>query len=155
MFDDFQKRMSNAIGRFRSRGVLTESNIQDGMLEVRAALLDADVNLDVVREFMERVQKKAVGEQLIKSVRPEQQIVKIVHDELVELMGPSDPALRFEKTGPTVIMLCGLQGSGKTTTCGKLARLLTIQGRKPMLVYNTRVPFVELPDLAQRLVFEL
>ena len=71
---------------------------------------------------------------MIKSIRPEQQIVKIVHDELIELMGPSDPSIRFEKVGPTVLMLCGLQGSGKTTTSGKLARLLLAQGRKPMLV---------------------
>ena len=83
---------------------------------------------------MARVTDKAVGTQLIKSVRPEQQIVKIVHDELVELMGPVDPSIRFEKTGPTILMLCGLQGSGKTTTCGKLARLLASQGRKPLLV---------------------
>ena len=75
-----------------------------------------------------------VGTQLIKSVRPEQQIVKIVHDELVELMGAAEPSIRFEKTGPTILMLCGLQGSGKTTTCGKLARLLASQGRKPLLV---------------------
>src|SRR6187549_2071468 len=83
---------------------------------------------------MERVNERAVGTQLIKSVRPEQQIVKIVHDELVELMGPSDPSIRFEKSGVTVLMLCGLQGSGKTTTCGKLARLLASHGRKPLLV---------------------
>jgi signal recognition particle subunit SRP54 len=83
---------------------------------------------------MVRVGELAVGQQLIKSVRPDQQIVKIVHDELVGLMGPVDPTIRFEKTGPTVIMLCGLQGSGKTTTCGKLARLLASQGRKPLLV---------------------
>src|ERR671938_761951 len=83
---------------------------------------------------MPRIGERAVGTQLIKSVRPEQQIVKIVHDELVELMGPVDPSIRFEKAGPTVIMLCGLQGSGKTTTCGKLARLLASQGRAPLLV---------------------
>src|SRR5918912_3435378 len=83
---------------------------------------------------MPRIGERAVGTQLIKSVRPEQQIVKIVHDELVELMGPVDPSIRFEKAGATVLMLCGLQGSGKTTTCGKLARLLAAQGRKPLLV---------------------
>jgi signal recognition particle subunit SRP54 len=134
MFDDIQKRLSNAFGRFRARGLLTEANIKEGMREVRTALLEADVNYNVVQEFMERVNEKAVGVQLIKAVRPEQQIVKIVHEELVELMGPSDPSIRFEKTGPTILMLCGLQGSGKTTTCGKLARLLAAQGRKPLLV---------------------
>ena len=135
MFDDIQKRLADAIGRFRPRGVLTEANIQDGLKEVRTALLEADVNYNVVQEFMKRVGEKAVGGQLIKSVRPEQQIVKIVHDEMIELMGPADPAIRFEKAGLTVLMLCGLQGSGKTTTCGKLARRLDqVYGRKPLLV---------------------
>ncbi len=134
MFDDLQKRLGSAFGRFRARGVLTEANITEGLREVRNALLEADVNFNVVNDFMGRVKDKAVGSLLIKSVRPEQQIVKIVHDELVELMGPVDPTIRFEKTGPTIIMLCGLQGSGKTTTCGKLARLLAAQGKKPLLV---------------------
>ncbi|MFO0908163.1 MAG: signal recognition particle protein [Isosphaeraceae bacterium] len=134
MFDDLQKRLSSAFGRFRARGVLTEANIQEGLREVRTALLEADVNYNVVQEFMTRVSERAVGTQLIKSVRPEQQIVKIVHDELVELMGPVDPSIRFEKTGNTILMLCGLQGSGKTTTCGKLAKLLADTGRKPLLV---------------------
>ena len=134
MFDDLQKRLSGAFGRFRARGILTEANIKEGMREVRTALLEADVNFNVVQEFMQRVNERAVGTELIKSVRPEQQIVKIVHDELVELMGPVDPSIRYEKSGPTILMLCGLQGSGKTTTCGKLARLLAAQGRKPLLV---------------------
>src|SRR5215472_13241545 len=134
MFDDLQNRLSTAFGRFRARGILTEANIMDGLREVRTALLEADVNYQVVQEFMARVTDEAVGQQLIKSVRPEQQIVKIVHDELVEMMGPVDPSIRFEKAGPTILMLCGLQGSGKTTTCGKLARLLASQGRKPLLV---------------------
>src|SRR3954468_23813015 len=134
MFDDLQKRLSSAFGKFRARGVLTEANIKDGLREVRQALLEADVNYNVVQEFMLRVNEKAVGTQLIKSVRPEQQIVKIVHDTLVELMGPVDPSVRFEKSGLTVLMLCGLQGSGKTTTAGKLARLLSANGRKPLLV---------------------
>src|SRR5260370_318096 len=134
MFDDLQKRLGSAFGRFRARGLLTEANIKEGLREVRSALLEADVNYNVVQEFMQKVSDRAVGQELIKSVRPEQQIVKIVHDELVELMGPVDPSVRFEKTGPTIIMLCGLQGSGKTTTCGKLARLLATNGRKPLLV---------------------
>src|ERR1700733_9898370 len=134
MFDDLQKRLSGAFGRFRARGILTEANIKEGMREVRTALLEADVNFNVVQEFMQRVNERAVGTELIKSVRADQQIVKIVHDELVELMGPVDPSIRYEKTGPTILMLCGLQGSGKTTTCGKLARLLAAQERKPLLV---------------------
>src|SRR5262245_12203839 len=123
MFDDLQKRLSTAFRRFRASGVLTEANMREGLREVRNALLEADVNYNVVQDFMTRVTEKAVGRQLIKTVRPEQQIVKIVHDELIELVGPVDPTIRFEKAGPTVLMLCGLQGSGKTTTCGKLARL--------------------------------
>ena len=134
MFDDLQKRLATAFGRFRARGLLTEANIKEGLREVRTALLEADVNYQVVQDFMARVTERSVGTQLIKSVRPEQQIVKIVHDELVELMGPTDASIRFEKAGPTVVMLCGLQGSGKTTTCGKLARLLASQGRQPLLV---------------------
>jgi len=134
MFDDLQKRLSTAFRRFRVSGVLTEANMREGLREVRNALLEADVNFNVVQDFMVKITDKAVGTQLIKSIRPEQQIVKIVHDELIELVGPVDPSIRFEKAGPTVLMLCGLQGSGKTTTCGKLARLLAAQGRKPMLV---------------------
>src|SRR3954467_1819235 len=134
MFDDLQKRLSTAFRRFRVSGILTEANMQEGLREVRTALLEADVNLKIVQEFMDKVGERASGTQLIKAVRPEQQIVKIVHDELIELMGPSDPTIRFEKAGPTVLMLCGLQGSGKTTTAGKLARLLASQGRKPLLV---------------------
>ena len=133
MFDEMQKRLGGAFGRFRARGRLTEENIREGLREVRTALLEADVNYEVVQGFMKRVTDKAVGAELIKSVRPEQQIVKIVHDELVALMGPGDASIRFEKTGPTILMLCGLQGQGKTTTCGKLARMLAAQGRKPLL----------------------
>src|SRR5581483_3351591 len=115
MFDDIQDRLRSAFGRFRARGKLTEENIKEGLREVRTALLEADVNYNVAQDVMKRVADRAVGTELIKSVRPEQQIVKIVHDELVALMGPTDPSVRFEKTGLTVIMLCGLQGSGKTT----------------------------------------
>jgi signal recognition particle subunit SRP54 len=134
MFDDLQKRLSTAFGRFRARGVLTEANIAEGLREVRTALLEADVNYNVVQEFMARVNEKAVGAQLIKAVRPDQQVVKIVHDAMIEMMGPVDTSIRFEKSGPTILMLCGLQGSGKTTTTGKLARMLLAQGRKPLMV---------------------
>src|SRR4051795_10066004 len=134
MFDDLQQRLGSAFKRFRVSGILTEANMREGLREVRNALLEADVNYNVVQEFMTRVTDKAVGTQVIKSIRPQEQVVKIVHDELVELMGPVDPSIRFEKNGLTVLMLCGLQGSGKTTTCGKLARLLASHGRKPLLV---------------------
>jgi signal recognition particle subunit SRP54 len=134
MFDDLQKRLSSAFRQFRKSGKLTEANMKEGLGEVRNALLEADVQYNVVQDFMKKVADKAVGTELIKSIRPEQQIVKIVHDELIDLMGPVDPSIRLEKGGLTVMMLCGLQGSGKTTTCGKLAKLLASEGRKPMLV---------------------
>jgi signal recognition particle subunit SRP54 len=134
MFEDLQKRLSTAFGRFRARGLLTEANIRDGLQEVRNALLEADVNYNVVQEFMDLVNQRAVGAQLIKTVRPDQQVVKIVHDVMVEMMGPVDTSIRFEKSGPTILMLCGLQGSGKTTTIGKLSRMLASMGRKPLLV---------------------
>jgi signal recognition particle subunit SRP54 len=134
MFDDLQKRLSTAFGRFRARGVLTEANIAEGLREVRMALLEADVNYNVVQDFMAKVNEKAVGASLLKAVRPDQQVIKIVHDAMVEMMGPVDTSIRFEKSGPTILMLCGLQGSGKTTTTGKLARMLLSQGRKPLLV---------------------
>ncbi len=134
MFDDLQKRLSSAFRQFRKSGKLTEANMKEGLGEVRNALLEADVEYNVVQDFMKKVTETAVGTALIKSIRPEQQIVKIVHDELIELMGPVDPSIRLEKSGLTVMMLCGLQGSGKTTTCGKLAKLLASEGRKPMLV---------------------
>jgi signal recognition particle subunit SRP54 len=113
---------------------LTEANIAEGLREVRTALLEADVNFDVVQAFMAKVNEKAVGASLLKAVRPDQQVVKIVHDAMIEMMGPVDPSIRFEKSGPTILMLCGLQGSGKTTTTGKLAKLLLSQGRKPLMV---------------------
>jgi signal recognition particle subunit SRP54 len=134
MFDDLQKRLSTAFRRFRASGVLTEANMREGLREIRSALLEADVSISVVNDFMANVGEKAVGTQLLRSVRPEEQIVKIVHDELVTLMGPADSSIHFDKTGPTVLMLCGLQGSGKTTTAGKLARLVASHGRKPLLV---------------------
>ena len=96
MFDDLQKRLSSAFKRFRVSGVLTEANMKEGLREVRSALLEADVHFDVVQDLMARINGEAAGTQLIKSIRPEQQIVKIVHDELIDLMGPVDPAIRFE-----------------------------------------------------------
>src|SRR5439155_19163968 len=109
-------------------------NIRGGLAEVRHALLEADVNYNVATTFIGRVTEKAVGQDVIKSLQPSQQIVKIVYDELVRLMGPVDHSFHFAKDRPTVIMLCGLQGSGKTTTAGKLALTLKEKGRKPLLV---------------------
>ncbi len=134
MFDSITETLTNVFGRWRSKGRLSEKNIREGMREVRMALLEADVNYKVVKDFVRRVTEKAVGEEVIKGVNPAQQVVKIVQDELTELMGPTDPTIPFNPKGVTVIMLAGLQGSGKTTTCAKLAAYLVRKGRQPMLV---------------------
>ena len=133
MFEDIQKQLGAAFGKFRARGVLTESNIQEGLREVRGPV-GSGRQLQRRSRLHEAGRRQGGRHQLIKSVRPEQQIVKIVYDEMLELIGEPDPTIRMEKSGPTILMLCGLQGSGKTTTCGKLAKLLANQGRKPLLV---------------------
>ena len=102
---------------------MTEENVAEAMREIRTALLEADVHVEVAREFANRVQQKAIGQEIIGTLKPEQVMVKVVHDELVELMGPGDPRIPFVTPGPTIVMLAGLQGSGKTTTCGKLANV--------------------------------
>jgi signal recognition particle subunit SRP54 len=134
MFDGLQRALGEAFKKLRGRGRLTESNIRDGLQEVRRALLDADVNYNVVNSFIARVTERAVGQTVLRSLDPSEQIVKVVYDELVALMGPVDHSFHFAKEGPTVIMLCGLQGQGKTTTAGKLALSLRSAGRKPLLV---------------------
>lgn len=133
MFESITNSLTEALGGI-ARGRLTEANIREGMRKVRQALLEADVNYDVARNFTERVTEQAVGERVLKSLRPEQQIVGIVYQELCNLMGPVDHTIELRRGEITVLMMCGLQGSGKTTTCGKLARLLKEQGAKPMLV---------------------
>ena len=133
MFEGITDNLKNALS-FLNRGRLTESSIREGMQTVRQALLEADVNYDVAQDFIASVTEKAVGDDVLKSLSPTEQIVGIVHQELVDLMGPVDHSLHLQKSGVTILMMCGLQGSGKTTTCGKLARMLTEQGQKPMLV---------------------
>ncbi len=134
MFEGITRGLSEALKRLRGRGRLTEANIREGMREVRRALLEADVNFSVVNNFIARVEQRSVGQDVLARVDPSEQIVKIVYDELVQLMGPVDHKIRYAKDRPTVLMMCGLQGSGKTTTCGKLALMLQKQGRKPLLV---------------------
>ena len=134
MFEDLSRKLDGVLGRLRQRGVLTEPMIRDGLREVRRALLEADVNFRVTRDFLKRVQEKALGEQVLKSVSPGQQIVKIVNDELAALIGSEgETMLAWSPAPPTVIMLVGLQGSGKTSTAAKLARRLARQGRSPLL----------------------
>jgi signal recognition particle subunit SRP54 len=134
MFEGIQRTLTDAFNRLRGRGKLTEANIRDGLREVRRAFLEADVNYDVVNAFIKRIEEKAIGTDVLKTANPSEQIVKIVYDELVTLMGPVDSRIRYAKDRATVLMLCGLQGAGKTTTCGKLALTVRAQGKRPLLV---------------------
>ncbi len=134
MFDSLTERFSNVFSGLRGRGKITEENIREAMREVRTALLEADVHVEVATEFCKTVQEKAIGEEVLKTLKPDQVIIKIVHDELVQLMGPVDPRIPYVSPGPTIILMAGLQGSGKTTTCGKLARMILNQAKRPLLV---------------------
>jgi len=132
VFDSLSDKLQGALGDLRKKGKLDEESISRAMREIRLALLEADVNFTVVRDFVARVREKALGDEILKSLTPGQQVVKVVHDELTELMGEGASGLAFGKF--TVILLAGLQGSGKTTTAAKLALHLRKQGRKPGLV---------------------
>ncbi|MFL5914340.1 MAG: signal recognition particle protein [Gaiellaceae bacterium] len=134
MFDTLSEKLQAALGDLRGRGVLDEEAISRAMREVRLALLEADVNFGVVKEFVAHVRERALGEDVRKSLTPGQQVVKIVHEELTELLGSSDSRLAFSHRPPTTILLAGLQGSGKTTAAGKLALLLSKEDKKPALV---------------------
>ena len=132
MFDSLADKLQGALGDLRKKGKLDEESISRAMREIRLALLEADVNFTVVRDFVAAVREKALGEDVLKSLTPGQQVVKVVHDELTTLMGEGESGLAFTKF--TVILLAGLQGSGKTTTAGKLALHLRKQGRNPGLI---------------------
>src|SRR5881296_3706285 len=134
MFDTLGDKLQATLGDLRGRGRLDEETISKAMREIRLALLEADVNFGVVKDFVARVRERAVGEEVLKSLTPGQQVVKIVHDELTALMGAGASGLAFTGGPPTVILLAGLQGSGKTTAAAKLALLLRKEGRKPALV---------------------
>ncbi len=134
MFESLQDGLTSAFKSLRGKGKMTESNMRDGLKLVEQSLLDADVSISVVKDFMSHVTEKALGQKVLASLDPGEQLVGIVHDQLVEVMGPVDNAIPMTKDRTTILMLCGLQGSGKTTTCGKLARLLKKGGVKPMLV---------------------
>src|SRR5437762_6320904 len=133
MFTTLTDKFQGVFRSLSGRGRISEENIRDAMREVRTALLEADVNFQVVQDFTNTVQEKALGQEVIKSLQPGQLMVKIVYDELVNLLGPVDTRIYLVQPPPTIIMMCGLQGSGKTTTCGKLARLLVGKGHHPML----------------------
>ena len=133
MFDSLSSKLQNAFRNLRGLGKISESNVSDSLREVRMALLEADVNFKVARDFIERVKTKAIGAEVVQSVQPGQQVVKIIHDELVDLLGSQNAALKLDGN-PSSILMVGLHGSGKTTSSGKLARLLLKQGRQPLLV---------------------
>lgn len=137
MFDALTTKLSDIFGRLGSRGVLKEKDIEEGLREIRLALLEADVSLNVVKEFMARVKEKALGEKVIKSIRPDQQLVKIVYDELIELLGGNSTELNFKAVPPAVILMVGLQGSGKTTTSAKIA--LKLKKNKRVLMASLDV----------------
>lgn len=133
MFDSLSSKLQNAFRNLRGLGKISEDNVSDSLREVRLALLEADVNFKVARDFIERVKAKSVGAEVVQSIQPGQQIIKIIHDELVDLLGSQNASLNLAGS-PSCILMVGLHGSGKTTSSGKLARLLHKQGRAPLLV---------------------
>ncbi|HEX5179140.1 MAG TPA: signal recognition particle protein [Gemmatimonadaceae bacterium] len=134
MFDELSDKLDAVFTRLRGRGVLSEADIKEGLREIRRVLLEADVNFQLTREFLERVEQKAVGVSALRTVSPGQQLVKIVHDELTAMLGEQREGLRMSTVPPTVVLMVGLQGSGKTTTAAKLARRLAGEGRPTRLV---------------------
>ena len=134
MFDTLSEKLDNALRAIRGQSRISEGNVEDSLREVRRALLDADVNFQVVKDFIDSVKAQALGQDVLKSLTPGQQIVKILHDELVLLMGSEKADVSLSRSGPTIIMVAGLQGSGKTTFCAKLARHMKEKGRLPLLV---------------------
>src|SRR6266566_6900987 len=134
MFTALSEQLTGVLNRLRGRGVLSESDVTDALREIRRHLLEADVSFEVTRGFVERVRERAVGALQVKTVSPGQQVVKLVHDEIAALLGGTKRGLDFASVGPTVILLVGLQGSGKTTTAAKLARRLKLEQKAPGLV---------------------
>jgi len=134
LFESLGERLNHIFSKLTKHGKLTELEIKQAMREVRIALLEADVNFLVAKEFISKVSEKAVGEEILNSLTPGQQVIKIVRDELISLMGETNAKLEIGSNPPTIIMMCGLQGAGKTTMAGKLALMLKKQGKKPMLV---------------------
>ena len=134
MFDELSEKLEATFARLRGRGVLTDADIKEGLREVRRVLLEADVNFQLTREFLERVEKKAVGVSALRTVSPAQQLVKIVHDELAAMLGEHREGLKLSSVPPTIVMMVGLQGSGKTTTAAKLARRLKLESRPTRLI---------------------
>ncbi|CAK7020699.1 signal recognition particle protein [Tissierella carlieri] len=134
VFESLSEKLQNALGKLKGKGKLSEKDVDLAMREVRLALLEADVNFKVVKDFIKTVKERAIGSEVMESLTPGQQVIKIVNEELTNLMGKSEAKLNFSSTPPTVILMCGLQGAGKTTTTGKLAFNLKKQNKRPLLV---------------------
>ncbi|MBR6534667.1 MAG: signal recognition particle receptor subunit alpha, partial [Clostridia bacterium] len=135
MFSSLSDKLGKAFSKFKNKGKLTESDIKEGMREIKLALLEADVNFKVVKDFVKIVSEHAVGADVLESLVPSQQVIKIVNEELVNLMGGKEEKIRFASKPPTIIMMVGLQGAGKTTHCGKLANYFKTKFEKrPLLV---------------------
>ena len=134
MFEDISEKLELALKKIRGQGKLTESNVSDTVREIRRILLDADVNYKVAKEFIERIRVKAMGQEVIASITPGQLITKIIYDELVDLLGGSSQELSLNPSGKTILLVVGLQGSGKTTFSGKLAKRFKAMGKRPLLV---------------------
>ena len=134
LFSGLSEKLNHIFSKLTKRGRLTELEIKTAMREVRIALLEADVNISVVKEFVAKVSERALGQEILKSLSPTQQVIKIVNEELIALMGSSNSKLNVAPNPPTVIMMAGLQGAGKTTLAAKLAMYLKKQGKKPLLV---------------------
>jgi len=134
MFAELSDKLELILKKLRGQGKLTESNIKEALKEVKRALLEADVNYKVVKDFITRVESKSIGQEVLKSITPGQQMIKIVYDELTQLLGKDNTGMKFSSSGPTVWILVGLQGSGKTTACGKLASYYRKKGKAPLLV---------------------
>src|ERR1700685_773043 len=134
MFEDLQEKLQRAFKSLRGQARLSEENIAEALREIRLALLEADVNFKVVKELIDRIQAKAVGQEVLTALSPGEQVIKIVRDELVEILGKDTARMKFASQPPTVVLMAGLQGSGKTTTSGKLANWFKLGGHRPLLV---------------------
>ena len=156
VFEGLANRLQETFRRLKGKGKLSVEDVNEAMREVRLALLEADANFKVVKEFVARVKERAVGQEVMNSLTPGQHVVKVVYEELTELMGGNQTKITLSSKPPTIIMVLGLQGSGKTTTCGKIAKYYVSQGRRPFLVaadVYRPAAIKQLQVLGNRLVF--
>lgn len=138
-FEGLSEKLNGVFKRLKSRGKLSEADVKEAMREVKMALLEADVSYKVVKDFIAKVTERSVGEEVLKSLTPGQQVIKIVNDELIKLMGEANSKINFPNKPPCIIMMCGLQGSGKTTHAAKLAKMFKKEGKRPLLIAARRL----------------